>query len=506
MKKIKGFKISLYIQLLFLALGFVLWIWGWFRPQYNCLAMGVFLIWLANMVYACRDFSERLFFLIFHISLFIFALSRPISNIIKGKEWQKMASQSEESVRMAMLMITVSICGLFIGAVLAKVFKGGIFRKAPLAIEISQRDSAKWFQANLQLVALIVFYISIFFFFLQEYEKLKFMSDKSYNLYYSEFQSELPMLIHLLAAFMKYSFCLFLASLPTKKRAAIPMVIYILSAIPALIIGERNPIVLNCIFIFAYLFIRNTMNEEEMWFSRKEKLFVTILSPAAALFMVVYGNVRSGLKATWRNPFYLIVEFFHSQGATFDVIAKGYGYRLNLPHIDATCYSLGSVIDYFKYGSIGQMIWGTNPMPDGNNMIRALEGNSLSNHLSYVILKDDYLAGRGVGSSYILESYLDGGLIGCLFVGMVIGLLLVYAIYWMKKNTLLRTIVLVAITTVFFLPRAETSSFIVFLFTLQFWCCIGGCYLGAYICSKSKFFQAIFFKLHMYPNELSSKR
>lgn len=497
-------KTSMYIQLCFFVAGCIIWPFGWFGRQFNLLALGLLLFFVNNIIYAGRNVKERIIFLVFQIVLFTFILSRPIIGMIMGKDWVHASSQADKNVYFSILIVTITLIGLFVGAVIAQAIISTTKDQMKQVKNIEVKDHKTDFRSNLQIVALIGFYMGMFFFAAQEIEKLMFMRGKPYEAYFSEFQSQLPGVLHTIASFMQYALCLFLATLPDKRRALLPLVLFEISALPALIIGERNPIVLHSIFIFLYYFIRDVLEDRKKWIGRVEKILITASTPFVLIFLVAYATIRSDQKLAISNPFRLILDFFSSQGVTFDVLSIGYGYRLNLPNPDKTFYTLGSIIDYFKYGRIGQMLFGTTPIPDGNNMIRALEGNSLSNHLSYVTKKEEYLTGHGWGSSFILEGYLDGGYIGVAVLAVILGFLFIYSLYWFRKTILLRTIVLVALTTLFFIPRAETSSFIMFLFTLQFWLCIAACYLGAYICIKSHFLQNLFEKLHFYQKRQES--
>ena len=43
------------------------------------------------------------------------------------------------------------------------------------------------------------------------------------------------------------------------------------------------------------------------------------------------------------------------------------------------------------------MLWGTQGLPDGNNIINGVESNSLAHNLAYVTRTEDYLKGQGWG-------------------------------------------------------------------------------------------------------------
>ena len=116
-------------------------------------------------------------------------------------------------------------------------------------------------------------------------------------------------------------------------------------------------------------------------------------------------------------------------------------------------------------------------------------------------LKEDYLKGRGYGSSYLIENYVDFGYIGVAIFSLILGILLVYMLRRFGRNTLIDTIVLVSLTTIFFIPRAEATGWLTFIVTAQFWIGIAACYLGTYICTKLKWIQRVLCFLKLYPKE-----
>lgn len=147
------------------------------------------------------------------------------------------------------------------------------------------------------------------------------------------------------------------------------------------------------------------------------------------------------------------------------------------------------------------MLWGTEALPSINCVENGTLSNNLGHNFAYMYLKEDYLKGRGYGSSYLIENYVDFGYIGVAIFSLILGILLVYMLRRFGRNTLIDTIVLVSLTTIFFIPRAEATGWLTFIVTAQFWMGIAACYLGAYICTKLKWIQRVLCFLKLYPKE-----
>lgn len=467
---------------------------GYLQGRFNelCLAM-VFLL-IHNIVYAFEDIKSRVLFLMLHITIFTFIISRPFIGMLRGEKWWMSSSQMAENIYFSVNIVFISMLFLYVGAEIAK-------KLIPFVEGREQREKEKGgrFFGNLQAVSMAVFYVTMCFFLIQEGEKLFYMHGRNYVEYYTGFHSQMPGIFYTIASFMRYSLCIFLATLPSKKRAFVPLALFELSAIPELIIGVRNPIMLNSIFIFLYYFIRDILGDKKKWIGKFEKIVLVIAIPCSLCFMTVYAYIRSGAAIVKTSFLRLLMEFFYGQGVTFNVLGIAYGHRMNLPERAWRNYTFGGMIDYIVHGRIGQLLFGTEALPEGNNWSNGRLSNNLSHNLSYLVRKDSYLNGQGWGSSYMLENYIDFGYIGLILFNLVLGILLVYMLKRFGRNTLLDTIVLLSMTTIFFIPRAEATGWLSFIVTVQFWACIAACYLGAYICDKNVLLQKVLTVLHLYP-------
>ena len=484
-------------RLLCLIISGVSVIIGYSIKNFNVLCTSMIFLLIHNIIYVFDYTKDRVIFLILHITIFTFLISRPFIGMLRGEKWWLESGQAPENIYFSINVILLSMLFIYIGAVIGE----HIYQKVERNNDNNQEKNQKkiQFRNNLQVVSMLAFYITMCFFLVQEGEKLLYMQGRSYVEYYAGFHSQLPGIFYTIASFMKYSLCVFLATFPSKKRAFTPLFLFELSAIPELLIGVRNPIMLNSIFIFLYYIMRDIYEKRQKWIGKIEKVILVISIPTSLIFMTVYAYVRSGVAIAQKNIFKLFFDFFYGQGVTFNVLSIAYGYRNNLPERPWRNYTFGGMIDYIVHGRIGQMLFGTDPLPEGNNWTNGTLSNNFSHNFSYLVRKDDYLNGQGWGSSYILETYVDFGYIGLILFNLILGILLVYMLKRLGRNTLLDTIFLLSLTTIFLIPRAEATGWLSFIVTAQFWACILACYLGAYICMKCKWIQNILKILHLYP-------
>lgn len=467
---------------------------GYFLHSFNLLCMGMMILWTHNILFSFEHIKTRIWFLMLHITIFTFLISRPFIGMLRGEKWWKTLEQAPENTCFSIVIIVISLVTFYIGARLGELIK---VKK----IDNEEIKKKKEFRDALQVVSMVLYYVTMCFFLIQEGEKLLFIQGKSYLEFYSEFQSQLPGIVVSIAALMKYSLCVYLATLPNKKRTFIALAFFEISAIPQLIIGVRNPIMLNSLFILLYYFLRDILGDKKKWIGKIEKILLMLGIPLSLVFMSVYAYIRSGMKIAQTNIFKLFIDFFYGQGVTFDVLGIVYGHRFNLPMREWRNYTFGGMIDYILYGRIGQKVWGTEALPSINCWANGRLSNNLSHNFAYLYMKEDYLKGRGYGSSYLIENYVDFGYIGVAIFSLTLGVLLVYMLRRFGRNTLMDTIVLVSLTTIFFIPRAEATGWLTFIITAQFWIGIAACYLGAYICTKLKWIQKVLHFLKLYPKE-----
>lgn len=105
-----------------------------------------------------------------------------------------------------------------------------------------------------------------------EYDKLIYMNGKDYVEYYLTYENTFNPIITLLAGMSDIMLCIFLACMPSKKKAIIPVGIFMIYNIPTFLIGQRTPIVISALFIFSYFVIRDYLNNKERWIGKFEKI------------------------------------------------------------------------------------------------------------------------------------------------------------------------------------------------------------------------------------------
>lgn len=458
------------------------------------ITLAVALLWGVSVLSCLLNFREKMFCFWLEITIGVFLIARPLFLTLEGKEWWDIDWLEQADIIRAFLIIALSLGAIYVGMNIA------LRKKQKINVTLCENEEKKEaFRKYLQAVSMVAFYITAAFFVISGIEKVLFCQTHSYLEYYTSFKSQLPWFIDTLGSLMKYCLCIFLATWPGKRRSFCALGLFELTALFDLYVGIRGTIVLHSVFIIVYYLLRDIKKDKEKWFGRIEKYLVVIGTPLMMVFMVAYAFIRSGMRVMDLHFFDALKSFFISQGVTFEVVARGISVADELPQRAGRNYTFGTMIDYVVHGRIGQLLFGTEPLPGGNNVINGTESNSLAHNLSYLTRGDDYLRGQGWGSSYVLETYIDFHYIGVILFSLFLGVVLVKALQWYGKRLLGNTIILVSLLNVFYIPRAEATGWLSFIITIQFWLCIGACYLGAYISGRVRVVGNILEKLKLLP-------
>lgn len=440
-------------------------------------------MWLlaANTLYSWEFLKRRMLFWVFNGTYFLFLMARPLVRGLRLETWW--AEFSDASVSFSLRALFVGLLCLQIGAAICEKVLVQWKKAPPAALSLSEQRQTAIFLKNLQWVALALFGVTMVFYLCQELLMLRYMHGRPYVDYYLPGRPSPPFPIGTLAGMMPLSLCVYLSTFPRKKQAFVPLSLYLLSAIPVFFVGVRNPLVLRAVFIFLYYFLRDTMEDPEKWLGKWEKGLVVVLSIPAVLGLSAYNYLRDGASVTL-NPLGLLVDFVDKQGVSFKTLCLGYDALPQMPS-GMRWYTFGWVLDDIGHGALGQRLFGTVDLGPGNNVVKALEGHSFAHSMSYVA-KPDYLQGHGWGSSFLLEAYADFGWTGIVVFSLLLGVALVWLAYLFHQGWLKRTISLLCLTTLFFVPRAETTSWLQFLLTPHFWLVVGFCSAGALLLPRMK--------------------
>lgn len=470
-----------FIRYLLILLSFLLFSSGIIFESFNLMLLGTLLFLMSNVVYCFEDIRRRIYFLFFNITFFTFLMARPLIYMFNFELWWYFG---DRPTMFALNSIMISLVFMFIGHYLSdKISKSGS------GFYFSTVESSK-FIYNLRIISRILLYISFLFYFLVEIEKFLFMKSRNYAELYSSYKSELPGIFNFIATIYKYFLCIYLSTLPPKFESFICLSLFVFSSVPSFLIGSRNGLVLNSIFVFIYYFTRDSINNKilklenkKKWIGTFEKLFLTLVSP---IFLFVLGiwNYLRDKQSSHLGIFATLIDFFEKQGVTFDILC--FGYKLFPTFISqGTNYTFGRIIDYFSHGKLSQILFGVKPLSEFHQSIEhVFYSNNFAHKLSYAVSPQEFLYGHGYGSSFILETYADFGYLGIALFSLILGIFFSNIIKIMNKGAIYMSIILVSLMNVFYLGRDSSSRWIEFIIYFQFIFPVLVCYMLAKLCIK----------------------
>lgn len=466
-------------RFLFIILSSLIFVSGYIECSFNFMLLGVLILWICGLWYCLENFNCRFLLMIFYFMMFVFFISRPTIDLLKGPLWNNF---NKNQNLFSLLSVYISMFCLIIGNWVGEKFvqKKQLYNSKPLSIEEVRENSV-----TLQTFSICLFYISVVMLFAVEFEKLFYMNGRKYEEIYVSFRSELPYFVNVIASMNKYFLCIFLATMPKKSKTFIPLGLYVISTVPYFIIGARYKLVVNMLFVIVYYLFRDSIGDKEKWIGFKEKFILCVGSPLALAFLGAYNYIREGRKMEHHGILGLIADFFYKQGVSFDVLRMGYGIIPKIKYTGFVNYSFGEILDYLMHGKLAQFLWDAKPFAEGQNEALGLYSNLLAYRLSYTASRSYFLAGHGWGSSYLLDTYADWNYLGIIIFSFFLGIIFAYMIYWLKKSNLSRIIVLVMLTSIYYSPRSSAFAWVSFLVYLQFYVPLIMCLLCVALFTKS---------------------
>lgn len=442
-----------YVITIFLGIAYI------YNNSIITLLITLVMLIISSILYCFNNIKYYIIHLIFYITIFLFLVSRPTIDYFK---YGLINTYQEDVYRFSFLAVIVSIIGITIGGLLVSK------RENKLKEEIKALKN-KRFIDSVRKVSLSVFLFSYPFYLVRIIERLVYRLNVSYYEYYADFKSELPYFTYTLSTFVVYAMCIYLATKPNKRHSTIVLGMFVTGNVINLLIGTRNPFVLSLIFSFIYYFMRN-QTEKGVWIGVKEKAMLYLGTPIMMLVMGFLNYARDGEGIGNMSLSELLIDFVYKQGTSFGVLARGYLYGSNLPVREFRNYTFSPIIEYITRGNLGILFGGTPFVSANNSLELALTSDRYAHNISYIVLRQDYLAGHGIGGSYVMEMYTDYGMIGLFLLSIIMG---ISFIFMMKSSyqsgILFFSITLLILNNLFFMPRGSFTESFFNLFTLQFW-------------------------------------
>lgn len=157
-------------EILLFVIGSVLFLVSRVENLFNLGLVAIMILFCMNILFSIKNFKENFLYFFMQLTLFTFQISRPFIGMCKGRKWWEESFQKEENIWFALTLIVITETALYIGANIIKFFHIKI-RENNTRSSDSIFCKAE-FVSNLRKVSMIVFYVTMLFYLIEQFEPL----------------------------------------------------------------------------------------------------------------------------------------------------------------------------------------------------------------------------------------------------------------------------------------------------------------------------------------------
>lgn len=417
-------------------------------------------MWCVVVWFCAQRPKERLLLLLFQATLFTFLMTRLIlpdffqTGYIADDVDGTIRMFDAETLRFIYTTLAISIFGSYLGFAIIPEQQDR---------QIQLYDTSTAYVSSVRHISKALSYLCALFFAVTIVEKSIFVFNNGYFELYADFESQLPSVIHKLSSLYTPLFMLYLATFPSKQEARGALWLYFFIALISLTTGSRTAFMLALVFLLFYFCLRNVVNPDEPWLSRKAVIALACVVPLILIGMFMIDFIRADREMEDAGIADMFINFFYQQGTSAQVIGLTYEYRDLLD--DGRIFSFGQIIDNFNKNIIFKLM-GTAVEYRPQTEEMALYGHSLANTLSNLHMHNSFLTGVGLGSSYIAEVWHDFGFIGLLLWNMMYGIIFARFFTWAQRGLWPCAFGLLMVPEIIYAPRGQASAFLYVFFSI----------------------------------------
>lgn len=445
----------IFCKILLMTFSFVLFFLGLFFNVKNITLCSVLVIFIYNLISSFIEKKDGFcYFILFHLFIFLFILSRPSIAMLRGDNWWYFDTYT---INTSLFILLLALVFLNIGFNLSKQKK------------IASMKCDKIIIGDLRKVILILVIITLLASFIKETLIFLAFRGNYVGIYVANNVNNVPKLIEFLSNFSLYLLIIYLATLPRKKSCYIILSLYLLTGIPGLMVGGRNALMIKALFCFVYFLLRNVLDKKELWIGKKEKISIAFMIPILIVTLGIMNYTRVNSDVPLESPIALGLDFFYKQGTSYDTLCQSIENRAALRDNNYINYTFGEPIDFIIHNKLSNIVFDTEHLDEGNSIFNATQSNNLAHRLSYIVLGDTYLSGHGRGTTYFSEIYLDFGYLGIAVFNFLIGYLFTKVNALFSRGLFTRIILLNSLMLLFMIPRLAFFSIFTYFTNYYFW-------------------------------------
>lgn len=442
--------LSVLVTLILIGLFITLGLYICAKEDYSLLIILPCIVFIGGIIYCTNSFYDNIFLFCFLLCFFTFLLGGQVINRFYHVYGYNFSNKIEIHTDLVLL---ISLIGLLIGYIMTNRFSKINSKK----VELNYNNT---YCKDIRYISKICFYGTYLLWMLTLIDTVLFVIQYGYTSYYISYASRVPAIIRAVGYMSPMTFFIFLATMPSKKEAKIPIIMYVLYSILSLGTGRRIHFMVGLLFVFAYMMFRNVVcPEKKQWISKKAIIRLCIVIPVLLMFMYMFEYQRSEYSVGDSTQYSPLIGFFVRQGTSVNVIkyTELFESRLN-PN---AYYSLYNTIQWLQESVLRNILDLNLAFEFGKqSQITATSGTYLADFVSYNANASIYLTGMGYGSCYIEELYVDFGYVGVFLGNIFYGFLLCKLLKSAstKRNIWLTAIGLFMVNELFKAPRATFDA------------------------------------------------
>lgn len=383
----------------------------------NTVLIAAVFVFTTLMLYILRNLYNHIFLFCFLICFFTFLLSGQVLNRIM---YVYQYNFSDEIELHADICLLISLLSLATGYFIA----GKVTYKKNTQNEISNLtfDYNNKKYRDIRRISKCMYFACYAFWMLTLLDVVLYVAQNGYANYYLAYSNRVPSVLRQIGYMAPTSLFIFLATMPGKKEARLPLLLYVLYAVTSLGTGRRVNFMTSLLIVFGYMLCRNVTNpdRDKPWLSKKKIITLVLAIPFFLMAMYFYEYIRSTSVVGSASDYSPLLGFFVRQGTSINVIK--YGQQFSSMLNEKAYYSLFNTIQWIQ-NSVLNSIFEFDFAFGKQSVETAKMGTYLADFVSYNANASIYTAGMGYGSCYIEELFIDFGYIGVVFGNLLYGIL-----------------------------------------------------------------------------------
>ncbi len=454
LNELRGTRITWWV----LAVGGAFLVAGWWLGDAAMLACATWLLYAACVVRSVRTIRESYVLLAVLLAFGTFLLSRSLTSRVfdypRGSFERFGMPFTDPAVDVHVFTaLSVALAGLYLSAPL---FGWAQSRYGTIRVKLDH-DGGRVIYAR--RISLLMFWCVLPFHLAGSIEAAAFVARNGYLSYYADFHTAFPEPLRLVAGSLTVAFLSYLATNPAMRKTLLPIAAYLASGVLSLGTGQRTEFVLSVTVVLVYVGFRHFREQgSSSLITTKMKITAIVLAPVGLIGSGVVARLRTTYGPQGSGPLVTILDPLYAQGVSADVVGYGYVYQDQVDQ--GRLFSLGPLVDFLTRHVPGVFGLGSGDFA-GQTAERATNSGYFSHAISYLVLRDDYFRGYGLGSSYVAELWADFSYAGVFVGSVVIGLVVLLLTRGLHARWWLRLPALLLIREIVMIPRQSPTQFIV---------------------------------------------